>query len=291
MRIILNLILDLLRAKKIVLMRNITLFVCLLFLVTAGCGKDPVKEEPDPAETKLHTHTAVIENIGANCPGYYVGLPGSYEENERKYPLLISFHGFGALGGITKFDTIVSYSVGKLLQDGVFPKNVVSEGKNYSFIVVTPRFRQRPTSGDAKEVLDYIRSRYRIDDSRIYMAGASMGGTTAFEFAGDYPDEIAAAVPFAAARKITETQAIRIAGANVPVWAFHNEQDTVASVQNTIYNVNLINLHGPATPALSTIWVESKFGGDHHDAWTQACDPGYKENGKNIYEWMLQYKK
>jgi len=28
-----------------------------------------------------------------------------------------------------------------------------------------------------------------------------------------------------------------------------------------------------------------------HDAWTQASDPEYREEGMNIYEWMLQYKR
>ena len=28
-----------------------------------------------------------------------------------------------------------------------------------------------------------------------------------------------------------------------------------------------------------------------HDAWTKATSPSYKENGMNMYEWMLQYHK
>jgi hypothetical protein len=28
-----------------------------------------------------------------------------------------------------------------------------------------------------------------------------------------------------------------------------------------------------------------------HDAWTRATDPSYRENGMNIYEWMLQFKR
>ena len=33
------------------------------------------------------------------------------------------------------------------------------------------------------------------------------------------------------------------------------------------------------------------FSSDSHNAWTKATDPTYKENGQNIYEWMLSYKK
>jgi hypothetical protein len=28
-----------------------------------------------------------------------------------------------------------------------------------------------------------------------------------------------------------------------------------------------------------------------HDAWTKATDPTYKENGLNMYEWLLQFSK
>ena len=42
----------------------------------------------------------------------------------------------------------------------------------------------------------------------------------------------------------------------------------------------------PINPPKLTIWPS---GG--HDAWTRAVNPDYKENGKNIYEWMLQYTK
>ncbi len=272
-------------------MRNTTLFVCMLLLATVACEKEKEKEEPDFIETEIHTHTEVIEDIGANCPGYYVGLPGSYADSDRNYPLLLSFHGWGALGGADNMSEIVTYSIGNLLQNGEFPKNVVSGGKNYSFIVVTPRFREWPTSQDVKAVLDHIRSKYRVEDSRVYIAGASMGGAVAFEFTGDYPAEVAAAVPFAAARTISDGQAANIAGSDIPVWAFHNEKDKVALVEHTIDNINMINAHDPNPPALMTIWAESKFGGDHHDAWTQACDPRYKENGLNIYEWMLQYRR
>ncbi len=275
-------------------MRYTTLFIGMLLLALVACEKDKDEEdkkEPEYAETEIHSHEPVIENIGNNCPGYYVGLPGSYAESDRNYPLLISFHGYGALGGTFNMETIVSYSVGKLLQDQVFPKNVVHEGKNYSFIVVTPRFRERPTAADARLVLDYILSRYRVDQSRIYMAGASMGGTTAFEFAGDYPDQVAAIVPFATARTITDVQAERIAQTGLPIWAFHNRLDDVAPLQNTLTNISLINGYAPDPAPRLTIFEEGMFEENLHDAWTEASDPAYKEEGLNIYEWMLQYQR
>ncbi len=271
-------------------MRNSVLFICLSFLVlSVACEKNNKGEEPDFVETKLHTHRPVIEDINANCAGYYIGLPGSYEETKLKYPLIISLHGWGALGGADGLGEVVTYSIGSLLQDDKFPKMVAAGGKNYSFIVVTPRFKEWPVSTDVKEVIDHITAKYRIDASRIYICGASMGGAVAFNFGGDFPNIAAAIVPFAAARKIDNTQADNIARAGLPFWAFHNTKDQVAPVENTITNINVIKAHNANPEPKMTIWEESSFGGDHHDCWTRACNPEYKENDMNIYEWMLQY--
>lgn len=268
-------------------MKNILLGIGVLLLIVVFSCKE--KDPPEFVETEPHTHTAVIDNINSNCAGYYVGLPASYDKNDKSHPLIISIHGWGALGGANGIDMVVTYSIGSLLENKTFPKNVVSGGKNYSFIVVTPRFKEWPTSGDINAVLEYVLARYRVDASRIYVAGASMGGGVAFHFGGDFPNKAAAIVPFAAAREIDETQAGRIAGANLPVWAFHNKKDQVVSVDSTLANIDAINAYNPTPLARKTIWEESKFGGDHHDSWTRACDPAFSENNMNIYEWMLQY--
>ena len=76
-----------------------------------------------------------------------------------------------------------------------------------------------------------------------------------------------------------------VAAANLPVWAFHNSDDGTVNVYTTIGNVDDINSYAPALQAKKTIWAT---GG--HDAWTKATNPATREcEGKNMYEWMLQY--
>ena len=75
----------------------------------------------------------------------------------------------------------------------------------------------------------------------------------------------------------------RIAAAGLPVWAFHSQDDPQIGIQNPTGFINRINSFNPAVRARLTVWPN---GG--HDAWTRALDPNYKENGYNIYEWMLQ---
>jgi len=72
----------------------------------------------------------------------------------------------------------------------------------------------------------------------------------------------------------------------VPIWAFHNDYDPSVPSSYTKNYVSYINSFSPAVPAKITIWPVAE-----HDAWTKATDPNYTENGKNIYEWMLTYKR
>lgn len=265
-------------------MKRIALLVSVLLYIS--CGKDNPKPEPDFVETKIHTHVPVERVINSNCAGFYLGLPGSYDTGTRKHPLILSLHGYEALGDTKGLSEAVAFSIGSLLQNGTFPKNVVSDGKNYSFIVVTPKFKTWPSDTDVKAVLDHIIASYRVDISRIYVSGYSMGGAASFSFGAAYPSVAAAIVPFSAARAVNNGQAAAIANGKLAVWAFHNEDDPEAGapVQNTKTAIAEINALKPDPLAKMTIGAT---GG--HDSWTKGSSPTYKEDGMNIYEWMLQY--
>jgi hypothetical protein len=56
------------------------------------------------------------------------------------------------------------------------------------------------------------------------------------------------------------------------------------TVKSTTRYARLINAANPKYPPKVTLWPT---GG--HDAWTKASDPEYREDGKNMYEWMLQF--
>ncbi len=125
---------------------------------------------------------------------------------------------------------------------------------------------------------------YRIDISRIYVTGLSLGGGATWSVGAKYATKIAAIVPICGSSSPVEARAEAISSANLPVWAFHNADDPAASVSKTQNYVQLVNSFKPAIKAKMTIWAH---GG--HDAWTKATSPDYRENGMNMYEWMLQY--
>ena len=150
--------------------------------------------------------------------------------------------------------------------------------------MIAPQFKDWPGPEDVRSVMKYALSHYRVDSSRIYVAGLSMGGGATWEYAARYGSSLAAIVPICGASWADSAIARKIASTNVPAWAFHNQDDSVVPVDFTIKYVNLINFYKPDPLVRLTIWPTGQ-----HDAWTRASDPGYKEEGKNIYEWMLGF--
>jgi len=59
-------------------------------------------------------------------------------------------------------------------------------------------------------------------------------------------------------------------------------------VSNTNGYVDLINAD-PTPP--SPLAKKTIFPVQGHDAWTTTYNPDFRENGLNIYEWMLQYQR
>src|SRR5206468_3296234 len=169
-----------------------------------------------------------------------------------------------------------------------------SNGKTFSFIVITPQFTYWPGGNDVQSVIDYCVSHYRVDQSRIYVTGLSMGGGVTWDYASmstAAASRVAAIVPVCGASDGNLTKGKIIASAGLPVWALHNMDDPTVSVQNTIDWFNGIN--APSAPIANPQMRETLFPavGRGHDAWDQAYDPNYRENGMNVYEWMLQYSR
>ena len=114
-----------------------------------------------------------------------------------------------------------------------------------------------------------------------------MGGGITWEYAGSaHGKSIAAIVPICGASWADSAVAKKIASNGVPGWAFHNIDDGSVTVNSTKRYVSMVNAEHPVHPIRMTLWPS---GG--HDAWTQASNPEYREDGKNMYEWMLQFKR
>ena len=225
--------------------------------------------------------------INGNVDGFYEYLPEGYNWGNQTYPLIVFIHGIGELGnGHDQLPMVLNHGIPKLINNGQFPQAFNVNGQSHRFIVISPQFKQWPSPYDINAVIDYAIQHYRVNTSRVYVTGLSMGGGATWEYAGEpgFASRVAAIVPVCGASWPAPSRAQVIANNQVAVWATHNEGDWTVPVWYTNDYIAYINSNNPNPAGKKSIWQNNS-----HDAWSQTYDPNYRENGLNIYEWMLQY--
>lgn len=228
-------------------------------------------------------HVSVVQNIG----GFLLHKPEGYSNTHESYPLLLSLAGIESLGnGTSDLYEIAKNSVPGLIQKKSFPSSFTTKSGTFSFLVVAPQFKKNPSASDVNAMINYAVKNYRIDTSRIYVMGLSLGGGATAAFAAAYPTKAAAVVTMAeASGSKNAANAKGMASGTLPIWAFHNQYDPRVPSSNTVNLINIIKSLAPFTPVKETIFQ----GVAEHNCWSKATNPNYKEDGLNIYEWMLQY--
>ena len=238
----------------------------------------------------------VSEKISAHCKGYFEYLPEGYQADsmDKKYPVLFFFHGSGETGnGSTQIVRLLEHGPLKDMLNGTFPTSFTVNETVYGLIIIAPQFTKSGVfPSEIDQMIGYIHGHYHTDPERVYLTGLSIGGTNCWQYAGfssKTANKIAAMVPVAANideeesdLRVTPAKAQIISAANIPIWSTHNEGDPLASLSWIINAHNLIGNINPA-PRLTV------FDADTHEGWSRTYDPEFRENGMNIYEWMLQY--
>jgi predicted peptidase len=193
---------------------------------------------------------------------YLLWLPADYKKEKNKtWPLLIFLHGSGERG-----DTL-----DLVKRNG--PPSFIENRPDFPFITVSPQcpLGTRWNSEDLQAMLDQVKAKYRIDPSRIYLTGLSMGGFGTWAWACKQPEQFAAIAPICGGGDIQFARDLK----NTPVWAFHGEADPVVPVKRTIEMVEAVNATGGS--ARMTIYP-----GVGHDSWVNAY------NEKELYTWLLE---
>jgi hypothetical protein len=230
--------------------------------------------------------------IGTNVKGYYEYLPQGYETGTETYPLIVCLHGKGALGNgdAATMPSVLSGGVTHIIDIGKFPVSFTVNGTTHKFIVISPQFVAWQAPQDVDAVIKYAIAHYRVNVKRIYLTGLSMGGGGVWDYAGYNSiasNSLAAIVPVCGSSYPEPEKGRVMAAANLPVWATHNTGDDVVYVYKTNGYIDYINQAPAPVPAAK----KTLFNVHGHDAWTTTYSPAYKENGLNIYEWMLQYQR
>jgi predicted peptidase len=209
--------------------------------VAAGSGRALIKPQPPEAESAALNRLDEIKKIPADLfeahqfraanqvrLKYRLLRPKNYRPGV-KYPLVVVFHGSGAIGD------------DNVRQLGAAAKGWAQDGRREQFpcFVLAPQFPSRsvlyvrgrglgvnvsvplPPLHAAIELTEKLIAELDVERSRVYVTGFSMGASAAWSALALRPRMFAAAV--AVAGMPDPRTAARITG--IPVWVIHGNRD------------------------------------------------------------------
>jgi predicted peptidase len=218
---------------------------------------------PLSAEEEGKQKEAVFEKVIKMNLKYLIYLPKEYDKKES-WPLMLFLHGAGERG-----DNLEAVKVHG-------PPKLIEAGKEFPFIVVSPQCPKDKSWNpeELKALLDEIVKKYKVDKDRIYITGLSMGGYGTWALAAEQPMRFAALVPICGGGDPEKTKLY----ADVPIWVFHGEKDSVVPFSNSEKMVDALKKHG-GEPKFTA------YPDADHDSWTETY------NNPELYEWLLKQKR
>jgi predicted esterase len=273
---------------------------------------------PGPSTPLKQKKVTNVNIPGTNAiHGYLENLPNDYAANPgKKYPLLVFIHGINESGSGSSADLCKLMSqwwwtpstLSEWTSEPTFPASVTDQnGQTHKFILITPQIVNWDDFPNASATLnalfDYLIAKYRVDISRIYLTGLSMGANFIQSYAGASlanASRLAGLIPVAPCNYLSNAEANVIARASLPFWSFQCSSDNACSPGNkAMNNANLINSQTPATtvPAYHTTFPVpgQPCNPFPHDVWGFAYRPSFRQtvNGRSVnsYEWMVQYSR
>ena len=169
-------------------------------------GRDPFRDRKGLFQKALYSRVD-----GSKQP-YTIFVPANYDGRQAK-PLLILLHGSGG----DQWE--IPQAAANLDGRSVFAGALEEKPLQPNWLLCAPLARGpsaylHVAEVDTLQMLDEIERDYRVDASRIYATGWSMGGEGAFLLASRFPERLAAIMPIAGS---TETAVIANAR-QVPCW-------------------------------------------------------------------------
>ena len=250
--------------------------------------------------------------IDDNINGFWEYLPRNYSVDvSKRYPLLIFIHGSGEQGQVQDMQTlnlVLKNGPPRIISNGAFPDSFYVGGRWHKFIVISPQIKvglygngSIITPATVQAVINYAKSSYRIDTTRIYLSGLSMGGGATWDYAGSSAyaaNNLAAITVACGAGDLSPDEAHSIADAQLPILATHNIDDPLVASSRTQANITNILYYNPNMRAMPRGIYWSAGG---HNAWRRTFEninagstPGGNVTdtlGMNMYQWMLQFNR
>jgi predicted peptidase len=184
---------------------------------------------------------------------YYLYTP---EDTSKPQPIMVYLHGNTMAGIQLQFARATSWfaspDVQKKQQTYVFaPTSMLNKTGRYGWNV--------DEIDTVVKFIEHLVQEGRVDDTRVYIQGNSMGGMGTLTAIMAYPDFFAAAMPMCGTllqeedgRSIFASNAEKIV--HMPIWFLHAENDTVVKFEDTKFVYD--TLTGLGAERVKATWVD-----------------------------------
>ena len=198
---------------------------------------------------------------------YLLHLPSNYTDDGDKLPMMLFLHGRGESNG--PISLVAKWG----------PPRFAARGEDFPFVLVSPQCPKDEHWEDDRqqkhvtELVDQIMESYNIDHSRMYLTGLSMGGYGSWKMAAEQPKRFAAVAPICGKGDPSNGEKLK----DIPIWAFHGDQDTAVPYKHSVEMVTAIKAAGGEKIRFTSM--------EHigHNCWS----PAYATPA--LYSWMLQH--
>lgn len=217
---------------------------------------------------------------------YLRWLPAGYDSPaDRRWPLLLFLHGAGERG--TDVRLVAKHGPPKLLAGvGLTPgETAAARELGEKFIVISPQCPPEQVWDDdaVLALLDRASTELRVDRTRVYLAGLSMGGYGTWSIGLRNPGRFAAIVPICGGGRTIDLLLSRSSRKAellaLGIWAFHGAQDQTVVLDESERMIRALRKAG-ATGVQLTVYPEAK-----HDSWTETfANP-------ELYAWLLRHQR
>ncbi len=195
---------------------------------------------------------------------YLLYLPQDYDQQE-KLPLVFFLHGRGESNGPPSL--VAKWG----------PPRFAARGEHLPYVLLSPQcpaddsWSKETQQRRLIELLDHIVAHHKIDSSRIYLTGLSMGGYGSWTLAAGHPDRFAAVVPVCGGGNPDDAEKLK----NIPIWVFHGDQDRAVPFSRSVEMVEAIEKAGGKMIRFTTL--------EHigHNCWSATYA------SPDLFSWML----
>jgi gliding motility-associated-like protein len=211
--------------------------------------------------------------------GYWQYLPPGYNSTTDKFPIVMFMHGLGEKGSGSPTD------LNKLTNAG--PLKYIKAGADFPFILIAPQLKTASADwypGYMNEVMDYAIKNLRVDETRIYITGLSLGGGGAWSYSETYFNKVAAVAPICGHYNNPAVACTNYAATNMPIWAFHGDKDTTVPIGRTQMMIDALRA---CIPAMVPQPIFTIYPGVGHNSWDNAYRNDHSLHNPNVYEWMM----